>query len=281
MYEKGDLDLAFGIPLGEVSRIKRDPILSRQFGVLPEGRTMTLGFNVTAAPFNNVKVRQAFAAAVDRDAISRGPLAGVLKAAHTLVPPTVPAGRVEGVIPFNPQRAASLLAEAGYPGGKGFPRVTILTRAEEDSIATAEALQAQLRQALSIDVAVQIMEPRAFLDTIQSGRGSLFLSAVFALTPDMYDLFNVVQGSTQNNNRWKNHQFDRLLRQAASEKDQAVRVELYHRAERLILREAAVLIPLYYPERPTLQKPYVKGVVGVDQRSIWIHTDEFVQMTAP
>jgi oligopeptide transport system substrate-binding protein len=281
MYEKGDLDLALGVPLGEVARIRRDPTLNAQFGVLPEGRTMTLGFNVNVAPFNNVRVRQAFAAAVNRDAISRGPLAGALKPANTLVPPTVPVGRVEGVIPFDPQRAASLLAEAGFPGGRGFPSVTILTRAEEDSIAAAEALQAQLRGALSIDVGVQIMDPRAFLDTIQSGRGGLFVSAVFALTPDMYDLFNVVQGSAQNNNRWKNPQFDRLLRQAASEKDRTVRLELYQRAERLLLREAAVMIPLYYPERLTLQKPYVRGVVGADRRSIWIHSDEFVQMVTP
>lgn len=283
MYEKGDLDLAFGIPLGEVARIRRNPKLSRQFGVLPEGRTMTLSFNVNVAPFHNVKVRQAFAAAVNRDAISRGPLAGVLKPANSLVPPTVPVGRQdqEGVIAFDPQRAAQLLSEAGYPGGRGFPRVTILTRAEEDSIAAAEALQAQLREALSIDIGVQIMEPRAFLDVIESGRGGLFLAAVFALTPDMYDLYNVVQGAAQNSSGWKNLQFDRLLRQAASEKDRTVRLELYQRAERLLLREAAVMIPLYYPERLTLQKPYVRGVVGVDQRSVWIHSDEFVQMVTP
>ncbi len=279
MYEKGDLNLALGVPLGEVARIRRDPELSKQFGILPEGRVMTLGFNVKVAPFNNVKVRQAFAAAVDRDAIARGPLAGAQRAAHTLVPPTIPVGRKEtGVIPFDPQRAAARFAEAGYPGGKGFPKVTILTRGEEDSIAAAEAVQAQLRQYLSIDVGVQIMEPRAFLDAMQSGRASLFLGAVFALTPDMYDLFNVVQGSANNNNLWKNVQFDALLRRAASEKSMETRMEFYHQAERIILREHAVMIPLYYPERLTLQKPSVRGVVGSDQRSVWIHSSEFVQI---
>lgn len=279
MYEKGELNLALGVPLGEVARIKRDPELSKQFGILPEGRTMTLGFNIRFPPFNNVKVRQAFAAVVDRGAIVRGPLAGAQRAAHTIVPPTIPVEPKEGVIRFDPGRAVELLAEAGFPSGKGFPKVTIITRGEEDSIATAEAVQAQLRQHLSIDVGVQILDPRAFLDLMQSGRAPMFLGAVFALTPDMYDLFNVVQGSSNNNNRWKNAQFDAILRRAASEKSMPARLALYNQAERLILREAAVMVPIFYPERLTLQKPFVRGVLGVDQRSLWIHSSEFVQMT--
>jgi ABC-type oligopeptide transport system substrate-binding subunit len=116
---------------------------------------------------------------------------------------------------------------------------------------------------------------------MQSGRAPLFLGAVFALTPDMYDLFNVVQGSSNNNNRWKNAQFDAILRRAASEKVPATRLALYSQAERLLLREAAVMVPIFYPERLTLQKPFIRGVLGSDQRSLWIHSSEFVQMTAP
>lgn len=276
-YEAGELDFAHGLPLGEIERILNDPQLSEEFVGLPDFRTMPLWFNVTLPPLDSVLVRQALLHATDREALSTGPFRGALPPAYSMRPTQMVGGDLDYLRgAFDPDRARELLAEAGYPDGEGFPEITIQTRNEQDVIISSEFLQSQWSSILNIPVQIEIMEPRALLDMSTQGLAEIWHSANFALSNDLYDLYNVMQSHAHSNAHWEDEHFDMLLDEAASEQDPEVRQELYDQAENYLVIENAVAIPLWQTDVLSLIKPHVSGL-REDQRSIWLHTWEYIE----
>jgi oligopeptide transport system substrate-binding protein len=275
-YEAGELDYVNGLPIGEVPRIRNSPRLREQFVVLPEFRVGLFGMNTKKAPWNNVKVRQAFLRAINAEALTRGPFQGVFKPAFSLRPPEMPGGGLDYVKRlYDPEAARRLLAEAGYPGGRGFPSTAIQMANEEDSRIAAQFLQQQFKQILGVDIRVDVLDTATFLDTIQTGRGESWISAVFSLSPDPYDLYNVAQGSAASNSLWRSTYFQQLLERAAGQRDLAARIRLYDQAERHLVVEHAVMVPLWVTDRTALVSPRVKNL-KTDRRSIWLHTWEWI-----
>lgn len=266
-FEAGELDVIDEVPLDEIARLKNE---SPEFHIIPQVGTYYYSFNVKKAPFDNPKVRKAFALAIDREDIATKVWKSGLPATG-FIPPGVPDAtpgadfRTVGGAFFpekaDPLKARQLLSEAGYPDGRGFPRVTLLFNTGEAHQKIAEAVLEMWKRNLGIDnLAIQSMEGAVFQNARLKGDYQVARSGWIADYNDpstFIELFTT--GSGNNDAQWTNKTFDRLVQEARKAIDENTRMELLHQAEKLMLEEAIVM-PIFYYTENTMIKSYVKGL---------------------
>jgi oligopeptide transport system substrate-binding protein len=222
-------------------------------------------FNVRRPPFNNLKVRQAFARAVDKKRLIDSLLHGVNVPSWTVVPDLF--ANVSGYRPpvgpddrFDPEGARRLLAEAGYPGGKGFPSVRLAFNPDDQHRLIAEAVQAMWKDTLGVQVEIPNVEWKQLLSEMHDGNFDLARSGWQADYPEPSTFLSVFFGeSGQNDAGWKNEAFDRTMHQALAEPDQVKRNVLYAKAERMLLDELPML-PIYSYTKEMLAAPKLGGL---------------------
>jgi len=268
MYQAGDLDTV-GVPSVDIDRVKNDPKLSKEFYQGPQMILATTQINCSYPPFDNPLVRKAFAAAIDKEAIVKQVLRGGEQPAYTVTPPGCFGHISEGIgIPYDPEQARKYLAQAGYPGGKGLPEVSYATGSSEANRNLAQALQMMWKKNLGVDVKIKTMEERVYWSSICEGAHQMWRMGNAADFPDAhcfhYMIFHSQYG--ERNLRWKNDEYDRIVERAAVETDPTKRLELYRRAEKIIVEEDCALIPMYYYAYSTLTKPYLKRTYPPNQR---------------
>jgi len=222
--------------------------------------TYFYSINVTREPFDDVRVRRALNLAVDREAIARDLLKGTRRAWGRITPSGYPGYAGPTQLDFDPATARRLLAEAGFPEGRGFPKFSILFNTSEDHRRIAEAVQAMWKRELNVPVELQNME----WGTVQQATTSLgYDVARRSWIGDYLDpnSFLEILRSGDGNNRtgWSDPRYDALIHEAAHELDAARRFGLLARAERIAL-DAAVFIPVYHYSTHELIKPYVRGI---------------------
>ena len=234
--------------------------------------------NVTRKPFDNVWVRRALDYAVDREAITRGILKGSRDPWGGLAPSGYPGYQNPPGIAYDPEKARACLAKAGYPGGSGFPKISILFNTSEDNRRIAEAIQAMWKQVLGIRVELSNQEWGSYL------RATVDLDYDVARRSWIGDYldpttFLYLMRSVDGNNRtgWSNPEYDRLMRESEREVDAAKRMSLLERAERLVIAEGPV-ISVYHYSTNALVKPYVRGIYqnALDthpMKKVWIDRD--------
>lgn len=228
---------------------------------------------VTIDPIlKDVRVRQALNYAVDRQRIIRYVLKGQASgpAHHGLVPPSMPGYASDSVrgYRFDPARARALMAEAGYPNGRGFPDLTLqLNAGGGRNVSIAEAIQGMLKEHLNINVKLVMMEFAQHLESIDAGKAPFFRLGWVADYPDPESFLNLYYGkivpeATQpspiNSTRFKNAEFDALFEQALSTTDRAARMTLYRKAEQIAIDNAPMILILNDEDFRFVQ-PYVKG----------------------
>lgn len=234
-----------------------------------------------AEALRDKRVRHALQLATDKEALVRYVTRGGQRPAHGMVPdmffdmgyPTpVP-------IPFDPEEAKRLLAEAGYgPGGKPFPRLEILYNTHEAHRQVAEAVQQMWKRHLGIDVAIENQEWKVFMSNRIEGYFQLARAGWIGDFQDPYTFLSMfLSDSDMNEAGWKNPAFDELVDQALQEQDDAKRYALYAKAEAILMEELPVL-PLYYYSQNTLIGSWVKGFYPNSQdvhplRDIWLETE--------
>jgi oligopeptide transport system substrate-binding protein len=279
MYEAGDLDALYGtrVPREDIDRVKADSTLSKEFTIYPELSTYFYGFNLEKPPFDNVLVRKAFSAAVDREAlVSEITKGGELATTVFTAPGTFGAvGPGNGVgIDFDPEQAAAWLAEAGYPNGEGLPEVTLWFNTSEENEKIAQAVQAMWKRYLGVDVKLSSQEFGVYLDTLMSDAPQVWRLGFGSDYPDANNWLNDVFNSQSGNNfgHFANAQFDELVTKAAASTDPEERVAMYHDAEKILVEDEAALIPLFHSTDPQLTKPYLvrtKAPLGGQQFFNW------------
>jgi ABC-type transport system substrate-binding protein len=217
--------------------------------------TIWVGFNIDKPPFNNTLVRQAFAAALDRQTlakIAKEHSGENTTPATSFVPPeTLGRNLYEKVgIPFDPDRARELLSQAGYANGTTFPIVTIYTQSTDIYVPLFNAIVQMWEENLNISINVKFVEIQSdYMDMLlNSNPPSVYRFGWYADTindPDNFlKLFH--SGSEWNISGWSNSKFDQLIEDAAQSSDPEKRQELYIAAERVLCEEEVLIIPLYH-----------------------------------
>jgi len=255
-FRSGQLHVTSDVPLSKIAVYRRD-----QPGILridPFLDTAFLRFNTGRKPFTDPRVRQALARAFDREALVRDVALGGQQPAHCLTPPGLPDYTPRAGIPDDFADARRLLAEAGYPGGRGFPRVEIQFPTLELNQRMLETVQQMWRRELGIEVGLANKEQRVWLSDERLRNYDISFAHWMGdyVDPSTYlELFTTDSGN--NSTGWSNPGYDRLIAEAGSTMDPARRSELYQRAEALLLEEAPIA-PVFFGTRVYLCNPAVK-----------------------
>lgn len=216
-------------------------------------------FNTTVAPFTDARVRQAFAFALNRAQLVDRVLRGGQTPAFSFSQPGMGGFQPQHVITAGPDDARRLLADAGFPGGRGFPKVEYLYNTSDLNREIAQALQEMWRRELGVEVALVNQEWKVFLDTRQLGHFQLARSGWYPFAAEPIDYFQLLLSYSHfNDSKWANTEFDALFSQAATTLDQASRHRLYHQMDAILLREMPVA-PLYHASIVRLVHPAVQG----------------------
>lgn len=279
-FKKGDIHIIFGLPSASISEMVESQIadfssknpkyfLQRN----SELETQYYQFNIKRKPFDNVKVRQAFSYAIDRDKI----IADVLNTEAFgpgicgLTPPGISGYDITAVrgYPFNPEKAKKLLAEAGFPGGKNFPKINIEVNSGGGKYAdVVEEVKKQLKAVLNVDVDYTVVPFTQKIEDSKYGRADLFRAAWIADYPSPENFLRTLYGidvpdslnlpSYPNTIRYKNPVYDSLFLKGSKERIQDSAYSDYLKAEQLMMNDAPLVI-LWYGENLKMIHTYVKN----------------------
>jgi len=265
MFDNGQIDIGDNPPTTEFSRLKKE----NKLVIKPFLGTYFYSFNVTSPPFDNIKVRKAFSLAINREAIINNITKGEQKAALSWIPPGLQDSKAADFRQIGGnflkdndiETAKQLLAEAGYPGGKGLPPITLIYNTNEMHKAIAEAVQEMWKKQLGVTVVLANQEWKVFLDNRHKGFYQIARNGWIGDYADPMTFLDMFMSDSGNNEaQYKNPEYDKLVAFAKSTGDLALRQKALHDAEKLLFDDA-VFAPIYFYTRPSVIKPGVKGYI--------------------
>ncbi len=269
MYEAGELDVLMVASTDLARRVMRDAKLRAEAKTVSAAQITYLGMNQNLyAPFKDKRVREAFCISIDRDAMTRGLFGGLAQPLYGQITPGIP-GYNPAVkkIAYDPERAKRLLADAGYPGGRGMPPLRIANLAPFRNEVAYYA--DQWKQVLGVTVDLDIMERATFLRSLNAGETPFFSWGWTADYPDaLYYLSQVWHSkSSFNRARYSNPAFDALIDRAQVTADDPTRYKLYHEAEALLLDDWGTC-GIFVRTNVAVVKPNVTGVTLAPMRML-------------
>lgn len=264
-FRKQNLDMVWKLPVDEIPsvlaslddakkgvniefEIQQSSALSIQF----------YGFQTQSEVFKDKRIRQAFNYAIDREKLVMYTLQGEGDpAVYGFVPPfgNYPHENIHGFT-FDPDRARALMADAGYPSGRGFPNVTLqLNSGGTTNELLAQAVKSQLEENLGVKVSLELMPLNQLIENFELGKAEFWRSAWIADYPDPENFLNLFYGknvpsdpnakSYINFARYINPQYDSTFEAALKTTDEKQRLELFAKCDQIIVDEAPVM-PIYY-----------------------------------
>ena len=283
LFETGQLDIS-GIPTPDFVRITRDPRFAPYLDHQVQNAIYYLSLNCEMPPLDRVKVRQAINYAIDRTRLlrlinNRG------VAATGVLPPGMPGcdPALRGY-PYDPEKARSLLRQAGFPNGF---RTTIWVRSGGgggDEVREAQSIQQDLK-AVGIDLAIKPVTFPVWEEQVSHEKTvPISINDWYQDYPDPSDFIDILLSSKQalpqdgnNNAFYKSAGMDALISQAGEEPDPEKRLEIYRQANRLAVHDAPWVF-LYYPVSYTLRRPWVHDY---RQHPVWPARYELIWFSKP
>lgn len=255
MFRTGQLHVTNEVPLSKIRTYQREN--PESIRTMPYHGVYYYRFNTTREPFDDVRVRQALAYAIDRTAIVENITLANESPAYHMVPPGILDYVSEHPFDANLAEAQRLLAEAGYPGGEGFPPTELLYNTSEKHRTVAEAIQQMWRENLGINIGLYNQEWKVYLDAqdnldFQISRAGWIADYV---DPHVFlDLWKT--GGGNNDTGWGNPEFDLMLEQALDAPNNEARFAIYNRMEKILFEEMPVM-PIYQYTNTKLISPDV------------------------
>jgi len=258
LYDTGHADIIWDknlIPSELMDQLSKRPDCHR-FDYLA---VYFIRFNVTRKPLDDARVRKAMTLCVNKQRIvEKLTRSGERVANHFTPTGTANYEPPEG-LGYDPEQARKLLAAAGYPGGKGFPRFQYLFNAGKLNEQIGIEVQEMWRKELGIDVELRQMEWKVFLAAQGSLDYDLSRSSWIADYNDPNTFLDIWMSNNGNNRTgWKSERFDQLLREGNMQVNPRTRAELLRQAETLLVRDDPPLLPLWF----------YKGIAFFDDRKI-------------
>jgi oligopeptide transport system substrate-binding protein len=280
LYENNELDTV-NAPLPELDRIKADPQLSEELYIAPAACTYYYGFTNTKPPFDDARVRQAFAQSIDRQSLIDNVLKGDQIPATSFAPPGIFGAPEPGTVglEYDPEAAQAALQE--YLDEQGITLeefndmgITLMHNTSESHAQIAAAIQQMWSDSLGVNVQVENQEWRVYLDTINKNTPVAEVPHIWRLgwcadyadeNNWVHEVFNADAGANRlrrncqdpNCNEAIMTEFDELTSQAAQTQDAEERIELYREAERLIAAEEVAYAPIYHYTTVQVTKPWL------------------------
>lgn len=279
-FQNGDLAMVIGLPSESIKDMVESQIADFQnkppkyvLERSPEMATQYYEFNLTKEPFNNVKTRQAFSYALDKNKIIEEVLKGEAYGPGTngICPPSFKGydiTKIQGY-DFDPDKAKKLLAEAGYPNGKGFPKVKIeLNSGGAKNANVVLEIQKQLMEVLNVNVDFEVVPQKQKLEDAKYARAEIFRAAWIADFPSPENFLWTLYGgsvpadlsapSYPNTPRYKNPEFDKLFEAGQAAKTQEEAYDNFMKAEQILMQDAPIMV-LWYDENYRLIKSNVRN----------------------
>lgn len=252
------------IPLYE-KRQKSNPTAYKPYRADPYLGIYFYRFNVTKPPFNDPRVRRAFALTIDRSLIAQKITRAGEQPAGTFTPPgtggfTAPPLLNLRVTKKDVAEAQELLAKAGYKGGKGFPKVDILFNTSDKHKKIAVAIQQMWKKNLGVDVGLYNKEWKVYLNAEKKLDYQIARAAWIGDYPDpntFLDMF--VTDGGNNKTGWSNKTYDGLIQEASKILDQKLRYETLLKAEKILMDELPI-VPIYVYTKPQLVAEQLKMI---------------------
>jgi oligopeptide transport system substrate-binding protein len=256
-FNAGQLHKSNDVPLDKIPYYRRTrPHLLR---LDPYEGVYFYRINVERPALKDPRVRLALNYAIDRGLICRNILRAGQQPATGYTPPGMEGYEPVQKLTYDPERARKLMAEAGYPNGKGFPKFNILFNTMESHRTIAEAIQQMWKEELNIDVGLENQEWKVYLDSQDHKNYDLSRSAWIADFMDPVTFLSMwTTGNGNNNTHWGSLKYDRLIDESNHASDPQRRLAILHQAEELFLAEAPV-VPIYWYVRDYLIQPSVKN----------------------
>jgi oligopeptide transport system substrate-binding protein len=256
-FRSGQLHITMEVPIPKIAvyRKERPELINTD----PIFATYFYRFNTTKPPLNDSRVRRALSLAIDRETIVKFITRAGQKPAGNLVPPNSAGFVSRHSAMTDIPTAQKLLAEAGFPGGKGFPRLEILYNTHQGHRSIAEAIQQMWKKNLGIDIGLYNQEAKVWNDSVRQLNYQIARMAWVGDYIDPSSFLDIMTSDSGNNQSgWKNAEYDRLIAEAKSTADETKRFELYQRCEEILTQEMP-FAPIYFYTNKRLRLPEVKG----------------------
>ncbi len=218
---------------------------------------------MTQAPFNNIKVRQAFSHAIDRDSIQKAILGPSGVPAYSYLAAGFPGANGEAlkdIQKYDVALAKQLLTEAGFPNGQGFPKQELWLRNETPlNQAVGQSIGGMIKQNLGIDVDVSNKDRKLYMDSLTSKPTKLPFGFI-SYGMDFLDPFNMLSvWLSGGRHSWTNAEFDTKVKEAAAflgSSDQ--RIKMFQDAEKILVTDCAAVF-VYHGKSIEMHKTWIKG----------------------
>ena len=256
-FRTGQVHMTYDLPAAKIDTYRKN---------YPESLSITpyLGIyyyrcNVARPPLNDKRVRKALALAINRENLVEHVTRGGQKPAYAVSYPGTagyaPKARIEGTI----EDAKRLLAEAGFPDGKGMPTIELLYNTHENHRAVAEAIQQMWRTTLGVNISLLNQEWKVYLDMQHSKNYTMERAGWIADYVDPHVFLEIWETDNGNNDtNWSHPEYDRLLHAALAAKNDEERYAIYQKMDAILVDEVPI-IPIYYYTRVRALSPKVKG----------------------
>ncbi len=259
LYKTDEADVIFFKGLESQMLDQARQMFAGEFISVPSIGGTYLAFDTSRPPFDDWRVRRALALAIDKEKLAGVALRGFhVPATGGLVPPGMPGHSPDIGLPYNPGSSRELLAQAGYPNGRHFPRIVSLS--VHLFKAMVDHIRIEWQEKLALDIQWELLDVEEYIDKETSAKPNMIAMAHVAAYPDPSEVpftrvFEIQAGKMVNN--YKQNKFLRLIEDGRYETNTNNRLNCYSQADKILV-EDALLVPLTYAKRQMLVKPWVK-----------------------
>jgi len=255
-FRAGQVHVTYTVPPAKITRYReREPARLRNDPVLGSAY---LDFNVRHRLLGDVRVRRALSLAIDREVIVAAVFFGSRQPAAHYTSPDCSGYTARARVPTDFAAARRLLAEAGFPGGKGLTGLEILATSAGEWPRLCEAIQETWRRELGVHVGIAPVESKTLYQDLQTGNYSIGTDGLVADFPDPVAFLDIyATNGGYNRAGWRDPEYDRLIAEAARTLEPGRRLELFQQAEAILLEQAPIA-PVFFYSQNYLIHPAVK-----------------------